>query len=273
VSERTDQRQVDPAAELGRFEGSGRADPIDLLTSVATRPSSRLGDLWSSLAVTGPVRIAAGVGAMVVLVWLATGWLSGSSADPEASLPLEVGATGPSSSELVVGGPGAPPAVEAQTRDEGETDPEVLVVHVAGAVTAPGVYELPAGSRVADAVELAGGPTAVADVGSINLAAPLTDGGRLYVPLPGEIVPTVRGGLGGSGDDAAGTGGGSADTVDVNTADEQSLEALPGVGPATAAAIIEHRERSGPFSVPEDLLDVRGIGPAKLEAMRDHLAL
>jgi competence protein ComEA len=144
------------------------------------------------------------------------------------------------------------------------TVPELLVVHVAGAVAAPGVHELPAGSRVADAIAAAGGLTPHADAARINLAAPVADGERVYILAVGEQEPVVAVGATGSGD-----GGSPAGPVNLNTADAEALDALPGVGPATAAAIIEHRGKVGAFTSVDQLLDVPGIGDAKLEALRD----
>lgn len=147
-----------------------------------------------------------------------------------------------------------------------------VTVHVAGAVAAPGVYVLPSGSRVGDAVSTAGGPLAGADLERLNLAAPVADGSRVYVPRVDQ--PEVPGVLGA---DVAGPGGSSdpASTgpIDLNTADAAALEDLPGVGPATAAAIVAHREEHGPFSSVEELLEVRGIGEAKLAAIRDLVAV
>jgi competence protein ComEA len=137
-----------------------------------------------------------------------------------------------------------------------------VVVHVAGAVEEPGVYELAAGARVRDAVVAAGGPTVEANWDALNLAAVVADASRVYVPAIGEEVvatlapPTVG--------DQPPTG-----PVDVNHADAALLETLPGVGPATAAAIITERERNGPFLGVDDLDRVPGIGPAKLAAIRD----
>ena len=136
-----------------------------------------------------------------------------------------------------------------------------VVVHVAGAVTTPGVQRLPAGSRVIDAVEAAGGLRPEADAGRVNLAAELVDGTQIYVPAVGEAV---------AGPAAAGVGGAAEDgLIDLNVADADALDTLPGIGPATAAAIIEHRERNGPFASVEGLLEVRGIGEAKLADLRD----
>ncbi len=141
--------------------------------------------------------------------------------------------------------------------------PEIFVVHVAGAVVAPGVYELPVGSRVVDAIHAAGGLTAEADGARINLAAPVSDGQRVYVPKIGEVAPPVVVGASGSGESGAAAG-----PVNLNEADEAALDALPGIGPATAAAIIEHRRQIGRFTSVDQLLDVRGIGEAKLEQLR-----
>ena len=149
----------------------------------------------------------------------------------------------------------------------GEGPAELLTVHVAGAVRSPGLRELPAGSRVADAVAAAGGMTEEADGDRLNLAAALADGTRVYIPAVGQEVPAEASVLAGG----AGRGEGAAPVqpVDINTADAEALESLPGVGPATASAILEHRERNGPFSSVESLLEVRGIGEAKLEALTD----
>lgn len=135
-----------------------------------------------------------------------------------------------------------------------------VVVHVAGAVVHPGVQQLPADSRVIDAVEAAGGLAPEADAGRVNLAAELVDGAQIYVPAVGEEPPVV------AGMDAGTSGDG---LVDVNVADGTTLESLPGIGPSTAAAIIDHRERNGPFTTIDGLLEVRGIGEAKLAGLRD----
>lgn len=146
----------------------------------------------------------------------------------------------------------------------------VVVVHVAGAVNAGGVYRLDEGARVLDAVAAAGGMTTDADGDAVNLAAPVRDGERVYVPRIGQAVPVVVTGAGGGS--AGSDEGGDADTtpsgpVNVNSASADELDSLPGVGPATAAAIIAHRDQYGPFGSIEDLADVRGIGPSKLDAL------
>lgn len=139
----------------------------------------------------------------------------------------------------------------------------VIVVHVAGAVVAPGVYRLEVGRRVVDAVQAAGGLSSLADADAINLAALLADGQRVYVPEVGEVPPVVVSGDPGTGPSATPSG-----PVNLNSGTADELDSLPGVGPATAAAIIAHREQHGPFASVEALADVRGIGPAKLDALR-----
>jgi competence protein ComEA len=141
------------------------------------------------------------------------------------------------------------------------TVPTAVLAHAAGAVRNPGVYSLRPGARVQDLLAAAGGAAPGADLDRINLAAPVADGSQVYVPNEGEAVPA--GASGGAG--AAAPSG----PLDLNTATLEQLDALPGVGPATAQAIVDEREKRGRFASVEDLLDVRGIGPAKLDAMRD----
>lgn len=139
----------------------------------------------------------------------------------------------------------------------------VVVVHVAGAVHVPGVYQLAAGARVIDAVQAAGGVADGSDADAINLAAVVADGQRVYVPRVGEVAPPVvaNGGGGNNGSVAAGP-------INLNSATAADLDTLPGVGPATAAAILTYRDQHGPFAAIDALADVPGIGPAKLEALR-----
>jgi competence protein ComEA len=158
-----------------------------------------------------------------------------------------------------------------------EAEPTEVVVHAAGAVTTPGLYRLPPDARVADVVAAAGGLAADADGDRLNLAAPLADGMRVYVPRVGEAVvpPVVAGEAPSQTTDGETEGdpttGGPEALVDVNTATAAELDELPGVGPATAEAIIDHREEQGPFRSVDDLLDVRGIGDAKLADLRDRV--
>jgi competence protein ComEA len=146
------------------------------------------------------------------------------------------------------------------------TAPPAVVAHAAGAVQAPGVYRLEPGARAGDLVAAAGGAAPDADLQQLNLAAPVADGERVYVPRVGEVAPPPVAGATGGGP----AGEGAADgPVNLNTATAEQLEELPGVGPAIAAAILDERERRGRFATVDDLLDVRGIGDARLEQLRD----
>lgn len=148
-----------------------------------------------------------------------------------------------------------------------------LLVHVVGEVAEPGLVTVPDGARVADALEAAGGTTRKADLTAVNLARAVVDGEQLYVPKPGEQVPGAAApGADGpaSGTGGPGAGGGSTDaTVDINTADAAALEALPGIGPSIAQAIVEWRAANGRFASVDELEDVPGIGPATLAEIRD----
>ncbi len=126
---------------------------------------------------------------------------------------------------------------------------------------------------MADLVTAAGGLLAEADVDRLNLAARVVDGTRVYVPRRGEPGPPPEAAVGGSdpavgGGAAAAPAGAPAGPVDLNTATAAQLDTLPGVGPATAAAILTYRARNGRFRSVTELLEVPGIGPAKLEAIR-----
>lgn len=199
---------------------------------------------------TTPARIIAGavglVGVAVVALWLTRP----PAPPPEVSLPF------------------ASTTASAATASPISSVPTQLVVHVAGAVVDPGVHELTPGARVVDAIKAAGGLTPEADGARINLAAPVSDGERIYVLRVGEAVaPAVAGSaVGASASGAAGRG--SSALVNLNEADEAALDALPGVGPSTAKAIVEHRRKIGRFTSVDQLLDVRGIGEAKLEQIR-----
>jgi competence protein ComEA len=228
-------------------------------------------------------RVVGGVlGALVVLaagIWL----LRAPAPAVEEQLPMAPGASsGPAGASS---GPddAADPASSSTVPDEpgkGATpggEPTELVVHAVGAVNRPGLYHLPSEARVADLVEAAGGFAPDADPDRLNQAALLSDGVRVWVPRRGEaeVPAAVNGDGGGSpGGSAPGTGGESsapAAPVDLNAATLEQLDTLPGVGPSTAQAIIDHRTANGPFRSVDDLLEVRGIGEAKLAQLRDKV--
>ena len=169
--------------------------------------------------------------------------------------------------------------------DSLKTNPELLManitVYVSGEVVKPGVYVLLATSRIIDALQAAGGPTAAADLVVVNLAAPLVDATQVFIPrigsTPRATLPRPHAGInlpttGISGGVSVGSGVTSAaGIVDINSATLADLDALPGVGPSTAQAIIDYRIANGPYVSVDDLLNVRGIGPSKLAAMRTRV--
>lgn len=159
----------------------------------------------------------------------------------------------------LLAGAGAATAVPAAALvPAGSAEAARLVVHVAGAVRQPGLYELDEGSRVSDAVAEAGGATAKADTAAINLAAPLADG--IQVLIPSRVA--------GAAGTAAVAGAGAA-RVSLSSASLAELDALPGIGPVTAQKIVGYRAQNGGFSSVDDLDGIPGIGPARLEQLRD----
>ncbi len=157
----------------------------------------------------------------------------------------------------------AGPAQPSQPRPAGEAtvvprEPQELLVHVAGAVRRPGVYRIAGDGRVIQAIRLAGGPTGRADLSAVNLAAPVQDGQQVLVPARGASA-------------AAGRASTATGPVSLSSATVEQLDALDGIGPALAARIVAWRTQHGGFSSVEQLLDVPGIGQARLEALRGRV--
>ncbi|MBD8609391.1 helix-hairpin-helix domain-containing protein [Frigoribacterium sp. CFBP 13729] len=205
-----------------------------------------------------------GVGAVVVLVLAvlavtvavsATASRGGAGETAITSRPTPADApSGAADPSAAPGAPGSP-----------------VFVHVHGRVALPGLYELASGARVVDVVAAAGGFADDAEQGAVNLARPLVDGEQLYVPAVGEAAAAGPGGGAGAGVGAGagsavggGASGPGAALVDLNSADAAALETLPGVGPATSAAILEWRRQKGAFRSVDDLLGVSGIGEKTL---------
>ncbi|MBI9114385.1 ComEA family DNA-binding protein [Sanguibacter sp. YZGR15] len=153
----------------------------------------------------------------------------------------------------------------------GEGSGATVLVHVAGNVVTPGVVEIPAGSRVLDAIEAAGGATGLADTGAVNLAREVVDGEQVYVPQAGEVPPVVPGA--GTTGPGGGPGQAAGGVVDLNTATVDDLDTLPGIGPALAARIVGWRDANGPFTSVDQLTDVSGIGPKVLDEVRDLVSV
>jgi len=157
----------------------------------------------------------------------------------------------------------ASPSYTQQDADGSESSTSTVAVYVVGEVVKPGVYYLPAGSRIVDAVNLAGGLTASADMVSINMAMKLVDGMQIYVPPINHRrqakdvsgLPLLDG------------------KIHLNMATEKELESLPGIGPVLAKRIVEYRKMHGPFRRIEDLLKVSGIGAKRFEQIRSYITI
>ena len=157
--------------------------------------------------------------------------------------------------------PGPAPAIRVQ--EDGGGKAARVLVHVAGAVRRPGVYELRTGDRVDDAVRRAGGATRKADLGGLNLAAEVEDGRQVLVPArlaPGAAAP-------------AGTEPAEGQPLNVNTATLEQLDGLTGVGPITAQKILDAREERGGFGTIEELGEIPGIGEMRLATLREEVTL
>jgi len=203
----------------------------------------------------GPARVLVATGLLAGALVLAIVLARLQASPAPATLPPAV----PASPE-----PAAPFEPAASNRRDG---PAEVVVDVAGAVARPGLVRLAAGSRVADALAAAGGPAPDASLPGLNQARVLGDGEQVRVPRVGEPAPSVP-----SPASTPGSASGiPAAPVDLNRATAPELDTLPGVGPATAAAILAWRDENGGFRRVEDLLEVPGIGPARLERLRPHV--
>lgn len=154
-----------------------------------------------------------------------------------------------------------------------------IMVHITGNIKNPGLVKLKEGSRIADAIESAGGTTSLADLSQINLAYILEDGQKIYIPSfedtptsseyittdPGENVLE---------EDSLSTFSSSVSTpVNINTASQTQLETIPGIGPSTALKIISYRKENGPFQSVEDIKNVKGIGDSKFEEIKDSICV
>ena len=187
-------------------------------------------------------------------------------------------AAGPAGGEPLVLAPASPPPASAAAAASPSAAADV-VVYVCGAVKSPGVVRVPADARVADALALAGGPGARAELDGVNLAAKVVDGQQIMVPERAAIA--AAGSASAAGSSAAGgsasAAGASATApgapVNINTASLEELDSLDGVGPATAQKIIDYRTASGPFKVVDDIKNVSGIGDAKFAAMKDNITV
>lgn len=241
-------------------EDRQRAETPSSARSTGDTPSALVGHLLQTIRWWGWGRILTVAVCVPLVGWGA--YFLVRSPEPPVEASLAYATTVPLTS-AATGGAGST-ADGVGTRTEPER-PEQVTVHVAGHVVSPGVYRLAHGSRVVDAVRAAGGGTTTADLSSVNLASPLNDGQQVYLPAIGERAPGAAATL----DDGVATESEPSVQLplDVNRATVEELEFLPGIGPTTAAAIIEHRQRHGRFVTVAGLLEVPGIGPVKLAAL------
>jgi len=155
--------------------------------------------------------------------------------------------------------------------EEKEEDWDIIYIHVSGAVLHPGVIQLKEGSRVFEAVDLAGGMTEEAHKDSVNLAAVVLDGEQVYIPTKKEAE---QGGGGVKNSDVSSYSGNSAEKkININKADSSALQNLKGVGPAMAEKIIQYRTEAGGFKAIEDLKKVKGIGDKTFEKLKDQICV
>ncbi|MCU1565078.1 MAG: Competence ComEA helix-hairpin-helix repeat region domain protein [Pseudarthrobacter sp.] len=261
------------------FEYRGGEDPgAGARTNRAGADPASLHDVGPAIRWRLGLRLAVllGILALAAGAWF---WWQAASGRPEI-LPLsgvspetaaEAGEDGPTDVDNG-GGSRAGPASGTTETPSGTQESSTagnVVVHVAGAVLRPGVVQLPAGSRVHDAVAAAGGGTPGADPDRLNLAAVVEDGQKIHVPLQGEPEPGIAGQAGepeagGSGDGSAGPAGSK---VNLNTAGVEELDGLPKVGPVLAQRIVDWRKEHGPFKAVEELDAIDGVGPKMLETL------
>ena len=265
----------------GRAHEPGPASgPAPVVVPVPGRHAARRRVTWSVVlpeTLRGRVALGPGpVAVVAVLVAVALGWTCWQVVrdDPEPSTPVSTSAAAAAGDLVPVGAaptpsaapaPGAPGGSATTGPAPGGAGVATVTVDVAGRVRRPGIVVLDAGPRVVDALEKAGGARGSVDLTTLNLARPLVDGEQILVGVEGAAAPpppAATGGAGGAGAPAA-----PAALVDLNLADQGQLEALPEIGPVTAAAIVRWREEHGGFSAVTELLEVDGIGDATLATL------
>ncbi|WP_461165166.1 helix-hairpin-helix domain-containing protein [Arthrobacter sp. R4-81] len=240
----------------GLLDGTAFVDGHDFVESADSRQPRRT--RWR----TGPrAGLLVAFTAVILAGWF---WWSAAANSPQV-VPISAVSSAAGASQ-------SPPAADSGTSvsesaaDEGkEVGGVEIVIHVAGAVHTPGVVELPTGSRIHEAIRGAGGSLPGADLDRLNLAAVVTDGQKVHVPLVGEQLSADP--VNDADGDAAGSGAATTDRMNVNTASVDELDTLPKVGPVLAQRIVDWRKEHGNFKTVEELDAVDGVGPKMLEAL------
>ena len=168
--------------------------------------------------------------------------------------------------------------VENETNNENNIDGEdeeveEIIVHITGEVNKPGIVVLKSNSRIADAINKAGGATKEADLNQINLAYILEDGQKIYIPNKNEKIDEDEYITEGNGNNIGNNNSKEGEKVNINEAMQTELEELPGIGPSLASRIIEYREQNGDFKKIEELQNVKGIGDAKYNDIKDKVTV
>lgn len=168
--------------------------------------------------------------------------------------------------------------VENETNNENNIDGEdeeveEIIVHITGEVNKPGIVVLKSNSRIADAINKAGGATKEADLNQINLAYILEDGQKIYIPNKNEKIGEDEYITEGNGNNIGNNNSKEGEKVNINEAMQTELEELPGIGPSLASRIIEYREQNGDFKKIEELQNVKGIGDAKYNDIKDKVTV
>jgi competence protein ComEA len=247
-----------PPAPSAADTAALHAGPLEWL---ATRLSVRVDPGRRGAVAVG---VAVLVAAVVTGVWVFSSRPHAVAVDSSPSRPDVVPAASPTPAAAASAALGPSPA---RSPSVAPTSPVVLVVDVAGKVRHPGLYQLPVGSRVDDAVHAAGGPLPGVDLTSLNLAAKITDGQQIAVGAPGAAPGGGPSGGGGA------TGSVTPSPVDLNSATLEQLEALPGVGPVLGQHILDWRDAHGSFATVDQLRDVSGIGDVKFAALRSRVTV
>lgn len=167
-------------------------------------------------------------------------------------------------------------ALENANNNQVTEDKEEIAVHITGEVKKQGIIYLEKGSRVADAIKKAGGETKDADLSQINLAYILQDGQKIYVPNKNEKISqyiTEKSGNNDTEENTTSNSNKEDKKVNINTANQSELDQLPGIGPSIAQKIIEYREENGNFKNIQELQNVKGIGNAKYEEIKDNVTV